>query len=70
MPSVMQTMTLDAGVGRFQDRVGRERRRHEDHRGVGAGFVDRFGDGVEHRQAEVLACRPCPGVTPPTTLVP
>ena len=28
---------LDAGVGRFHDRVGRERGRHEDHGGVGAG---------------------------------
>ena len=30
------------------DRVGRERRRHVDHRRVGAGGVDRFGNRVEH----------------------
>jgi hypothetical protein len=44
---------LDAGVGRFQDRVGGERRRHVDHRRIGAGGGDGLGDGVEHRQAEV-----------------
>ena len=31
MPSVMATMTRDAGVGRFHDGVGGGRRRHEDH---------------------------------------
>ncbi len=60
---------FDAGVDRFQNGVGRERRRHEDHRGVGAGLLDRFGDGVEHRQAfDRLAA--LPGVTPPTICVP
>ena len=34
MPSVMQTTSLDPGVGRLEDRVGREPRRHEHHRGV------------------------------------
>src|SRR5262249_450594 len=33
---------LDAGVSRFEDRVGRERRRYIDHGGVGAGL----GNGV------------------------
>ncbi len=41
----------DAGVGGFHDRVGREGRRDEDHRGVGAGGVDGLADGVEDRQA-------------------
>ena len=43
----------DAGIGRFQDRIGRERRRHVDHGGIGAGGVDRFTHGVEHRQFDV-----------------
>src|SRR3954452_23192896 len=36
---------LDAGVGRLENRVCRERRRHEDPHGVGAGL----GDGGVHR---------------------
>src|SRR5690606_23351509 len=44
----------DAGVGRFQDGVGRERRRHVDDGGVRAGLVHRVLHGVEHRQADVL----------------
>ena len=57
----------DAGVGRLEDRVGGERRRHEDHRGVGAG----------RRRPPRRRCRrparprrsvpPLPGVTPATT---
>ena len=47
MPSVMQTIELDAGVGGLEDGVGGARRRHEDHRRVGAGLLDRLGDGVE-----------------------
>ena len=43
----------DAGVGRFHDRVGRKRRRHEDHRRVGAGLLDRVAHGVEDRPAFV-----------------
>ena len=43
----------DAGVGRLDDRVGRERRRHEDHRGVGARLPHRLGDRVEDRDALV-----------------
>ena len=45
----------DAGRGGFQDGVGRERWRHVDHRGVGAGGLYGILDGVEHRQADVLA---------------
>ena len=43
----------DARVGGFHDGVGGKRRRHEDHRGVGAGFLHGVGDGVEHRPAFV-----------------
>ena len=41
----------DAGVGGFQDGVGGAGRRHEDHRGVGAGLAHRLGDGVEQGKA-------------------
>jgi DNA-binding winged helix-turn-helix (wHTH) protein len=41
------------GVDRLEDRVRSEGRRNVDHRGVGAGLLDRFTDGVEHWQAEV-----------------
>ena len=51
MPSVMATMTRDAGVGGFHDGVGGGGRRHEDHGGVGPGLRDRLGDGVEQREA-------------------
>ena len=44
---------LDAGVRRFQDRVGGERGRHVDHRGVRAGLPHRVAHGVEHRQAQM-----------------
>jgi hypothetical protein len=46
---------LDAGIRRFEDGIGRERRRHVDHRGVGAGFAHGIVHGVEHRQADVRA---------------
>ena len=45
---------LDAGIGRFEDRVGGERRRHVDHAGGGAGLLDGIRHRVEHRQVEVL----------------
>ena len=51
MPSVMATMTRDAGVGGFHDGVGGGGRRHEDHGGVGAGRRDGLGDGVEEGEA-------------------
>ena len=53
MPSVMQTASGSAGVGRFHDRVGCKRRRHEDHGGVRACLSHGIGDGVEHRPALV-----------------
>ena len=58
-----------AGVGGFHDRVGGERRRHVDDRGVGAGRRHRLRDRVEDRNAlEVVP--PLPGVTPATICVP
>ena len=51
MPSVMQTASGNAGVGRFHDRVGRARRRHENHGRIGAGCLHGVGDGIEHRPA-------------------
>src|SRR5262249_15129911 len=42
-----------AGVGCCQDGGRRERRRHEDHRGVCAGLLDCILHGVEHRPAFV-----------------
>ncbi len=43
----------DFRVDRLADGVGRAGRRDVDHRGVGAGGVTRFGDRVEHRQADM-----------------
>ena len=76
MPSVMATMTRDAGVGGFHDGVGRAA-------GGGTKIMVAFapvalhglGDGVEHRQllastAAVQVVPPLPGVTPPTNFVP
>ena len=45
---------LDAGVGRFEDRIGRERRGHVDDAGGRAGFLHGIGHGVEHRQVEMF----------------
>ncbi len=50
----------DLGVDRLEDRVGGERRRHVDHATRRAGLRLGLGDGVEHRQAEMRLCRPCP----------
>ena len=44
---------VDLRVGRFHDRVGRERRRHKNHRGIGAGLVGRFAHRIENRPALV-----------------
>ena len=41
----------DPRVDGLVDRVGREAGGHEDHRRVGAGFVDGVGDGVVDRDA-------------------
>src|SRR5687767_4764527 len=43
----------EAGIRRLHNRVGGKRRRHEDHRRVGAGLFHRIGHGVEHRPAFV-----------------
>ena len=44
------------GIDRLVDRVGREARRHEDHRRVRARLADGLGHRVEHRHAlDVLA---------------
>ena len=59
----------DPGVGRFHDRIGRERRRHEDHGGVGAGLLDGLGAGVEDRDAERGRAPPARR-DPPTRFVP
>src|SRR5215203_3028845 len=40
---------LDLGAGGLHDGVGGERRRHEDHRRVGAGRLAGLGHRVEHR---------------------
>ena len=45
---------FDAGVRRFHDRVGGERRRNEDHGRVGSGLAARFFNGVEDVDAFVL----------------
>jgi len=59
----------DSAVGRLEDRVLAERRRHVDHRCVGTGGGNRVGHGVEYRQAEV-GLATLAGVTPPTIFVP
>src|SRR5579859_742690 len=41
------------GVNSFHDRIGGKRRRNEDHRGVGAGFLTGFQNAVEYRPAFV-----------------
>jgi hypothetical protein len=71
MPSVMAITSCEARVGGLQDRVRRERRRHEDHRRVGARWprtacatVSKIGTLPSKKVP------PLPGVTPPTTLVP
>ena len=53
MPSVMQTISGISGRDRLADRVRGAGRRDVDHGGVGAGLLARFGDGVEHRQAQM-----------------
>ena len=61
---------LDPGVSGFQNGIGRERGRDENHCRVGASLLSCFSDGVEDRQTLHAWFRPLPGVTPPTTLVP
>ena len=43
---------LDAGIDRFEDRVGGECGRDEDHRGRRAGLRDRLLDRIEDRQRD------------------
>ena len=69
MPSVMQTISGNARVGRFHDRVRRKRRRHKNHGRIGAGFLHGLRHGIEHRTIQ-MRLPAFPGVTPPTTLVP
>ena len=69
MPSVMATISADAGVGRFHDRVGGEGRRHEDHRGVGPGLATASAT-VSKSGKPSIVWPPRPGVTPPTICVP
>ena len=46
---------FDAGVGRFTDSVGGERRRHEDHAGVGASVAHGLRHGVEYWAIQMAA---------------
>ena len=41
---------FDSRIDCFQDRIGSERRRHKDHRGVSAHFLDGLVAGVENGQ--------------------
>ena len=61
---------FDAGVDRFQNRVGGEGRRHEDHRGVGAGLRRRLRSTVSNTGKPSTVSPLLPGVTPPTIFVP
>ncbi len=70
MPSVMQTTSGNAGVGGFHDGVGGERRRHENHGGVGAGIASTASATVLKTGRSRCVVPPLPGVTPPTTFVP
>ena len=42
------------GVDRFENRVRRKRRRHENHRRIRARFAHRVRDRIEYRHAEML----------------
>src|SRR5690606_9086465 len=46
---------LEAGIGRLEDRVRGERRRHVDHARRRLGLARRLADRIEDRQAEMLA---------------
>ena len=58
-----------ARVGRFHDRVGRERRRHEDHR-ASAPVAFTACSTVSKIGKPSTSVPPLPGVTPPTIFVP
>ncbi len=51
IPSVIQTTRGIPRIDGFEDRIGGEGRRHEDHRGVGAGPGHRVAHGIEDRNA-------------------
>ena len=55
MPSVMQMTSGDARVGRLEDRVGRERRRHEDH-------AERWRRSPATASSTVSKTGTCPGL--------
>src|SRR5690625_4908965 len=44
----------NAGISRLQNGIGRKRRRHKNHGGIGTGLLNRFIHGVEDRQAQVI----------------
>ncbi len=44
---------FDARLQRLHDRVGGERRRHEDRADIGAGAAYRLGHGIEHRPLQM-----------------
>src|SRR5687768_4183487 len=50
----------DPGIGGFGDRAGGHGGRDVDHRGVGPGLRDRFGDGVKHRDGTLEPLAPLP----------
>ena len=54
MPSVMQTTSGNSALDGFEDCVRGIRRRHENNRRVGAGFVHGLGDGVEYGPVKML----------------
>ena len=49
-----------AGVGGFHDRVGRERRRHEDHGRIRAGLLHAPAPPCRTPASPDASCRPCP----------
>ena len=70
MPSVMQTIERDPRVGGLHDRVGGERRRHEDHRSRRRPSPPRASRTVSKIGRPWVLRPPLPGVTPPTIFVP
>ena len=70
MPSVMQTISGDLGVDRFQDRVGGEGRRHIDRRWRRRRSCATASATVSNTGRPRWVWPPLPGETPPTILVP
>ena len=69
-PSVMQTTSANAGVGRLVDGAGGAGGRHVDHRGVGAGGGTASATVLNTGTLSSNFWPPLPGVTPATTWVP